>query len=372
MSVFTKTLRFRMVVMLLAIIAALALALIVLMELLAPTFFSNQLNMMGMNEMINNGGMMGPMMGGTSTADLEAAFDSSFRRALILSIAAAGIAAVALGAFATRRILTPLDSIRAASRRMAQGSYTERVEVPDETELAAVAEDVNALAGALEATENRRARLVSEVAHELRTPLTTIEGYLEGILDGIFEPTDAVLAASSREIRRLKRLADDLGRLSRADADAPLALEPIDISTLAAAVGDQLRPQAGAKQITLALHAMGPVSIQGDRDGLTQVLTNIIGNAIAYTPDGGTVTITTEATTGQAAITVQDTGIGLTPTELSAAFDRFYRANPDAPGGTGIGLAIARSITKRHNGTITAQSPGPGQGATFIIRLPLA
>jgi histidine kinase len=314
------------------------------------------------------------MMGGTSTADLESAFDTSFRRALILSVGVGAIAAVGLATFATRRILAPLDSVRRASRRMATGSYSERVDVPEESELAAVAEDVNSLAEALQETESRRVRLVAEVAHELRTPLTTIEGYLEGLLDGVFEPSDEILAASSREVRRLKRLVADLGELSKADADSRLDTVTVDLAELAGTVVEQLRPQADAKRITVQVDLESSASVLGDPDRLTQVLTNIIGNAVAYTPDGGGIDISVDSdpAAGRALVRVTDTGKGLQPQELTAVFDRFYRADPQAPGGTGIGLSIAQSIARRHGGEVTAESAGLHQGSTFTISLPLA
>src|SRR4030066_1552105 len=127
----------------------------------------------------------------------------------IAAIVSAAAAALASG-YAALRVLRPLEGVRRAARRLASGSYTERVPIPVESELAALAHDVNALGEALEKVEERRVRLISEVAHELRTPLTTIQGYMEGLLDGIFEPTEEIFAATAREATRLKRVAADL------------------------------------------------------------------------------------------------------------------------------------------------------------------
>ena len=360
-----RSLRVRLLIMQLAVITVGVVALVLVIEPLAKTFFQGHLDTM------NN--MMEGMMGDVLERDLESAFDSSLGRALVISVVASTVTALALSAFATRRILAPLDSIRAASRRMARGSYGERVRAPAEVELAALAEDFNAMAEALETTEQRRIRLINEVAHELRTPLTTVEGYLEGMLDGVFEPTDEILGTSIRELNRIKRLADDLALLSKTEEAAqPLDRTDIDVGVLANDVADRLRPQFAAEEIDLQVDSPIGLVVNADPDRITQVLTNILGNALAYTPTGGSVRLESAARDGAAFIQVTDTGKGLADDQREAVFERFYRADPTAPGGTGIGLTIARSIARRHNGEVTAESDGPGRGSTFTLRLPMA
>jgi histidine kinase len=366
----------------LLIIALGAVTLIVLVELLAPTFFSNDLRTMNsmMADPSHMGDMMGDMMTGSSStglftptvqADLEASFDSSFRRALAISLVVAGIAAIGTTAYATRRILRPLQAVRSAAHKLAAGAYDQRIDLPNEEELADLAQDVNALAEALATTEARRVRLISEVAHELRTPLTTLEGYLEGLLDGVFEPNAELYAASGREVRRLKRLAADLADLSRAEEESqPLHLELFDLTALAGEVTADLRVQADAKGIRLNVTQDGEqVAIRADRDRIGQALTNIIGNAITYTDSGGSVDINIEIDAHHARIEVTDTGRGLSTEQQTAIFERFYRGDPNGPGGSGIGLTIARAIARRHRGEIEANSPGTGKGSTFTIRL---
>lgn len=359
-----RSLQVRLLMMQLTVIVIGVVALIAGVEVLAGTFFEGHLRTMRH--------VMGGMMTSVMERDLEVAFDSSIRRALVVSVGVSIVAALALSTFATRRILAPLDSVRAAARRMAAGSYGERVEPPAERELAALAEDVNALASALDTTEQRRVRLISEVAHELRTPLTTIDGYLEGMFDGVFEPSEEILAAAGREVRRLKRLADDLSSLSAVE-EAPRALEllAVDLAGLAADTAERLRPQFQAQDVSLNVETPQPVMVTGDRDRLSQVLTNIIGNSLAYTPAGGRVRVRTERRGHHGVVSVTDTGKGLTPEQCAAVFDRFYRADPSAPGGTGIGLTIARSIVHQHGGEVTAESPGPGRGSTFTVQIPL-
>ena len=365
MRVWLRSLRVRLLVTQLAVIAVGAVALVVVIGPLARSFFRGRLH--------TTSQMMGGMMNGILEQDLESAFDSSLGRALVISVAASTLTALVLSAFATRRILASLEGVRAASRRMAGGSYRERVEVPTEVELAALADDFNALAEALDTTEQRRIRLISEVAHELRTPLTTVEGYLEGMLDGVFEPSDETLGASIRELRRIKRLADDLSLLSKTE-EAVLPINPaqMDVAALAVEVAERLRPQFEAAAIDLAVDAPSGLMVRADPDRITQVLTNILGNALAYTPVGGAVRVATTARDGMAVVTVADTGKGLTGEQRATVFERFYRADPAAPGGTGIGLTIARSIARRHGGEVTAESAGPGQGSTFTLGLPLA
>lgn len=360
-----RSLRFRLLIMQLAAISVGVVALVVVIEPLAKTFFQGHLDTM--NEMME--GMMGDVL----ARDLESAFDSSLGRALVISVGASTVAALALSAFATRRILAPLDSVRAASRRMAEGSYAERVQPPTEVELAALAEDFNELAEALEMTEQRRVRLISEVAHELRTPLTTVEGYLEGMLDGVFEPSDDVLGASIRELSRIKRLANDLSLLSRnEEAVQPLNRVEVDLAELAVDVVGRLQPQFEAEAIDLEIDAPSGLTVLADPDRLVQVLANILGNALAYTPAGGSVRVEAAVDDGAGIVRIIDSGKGLTAEQRDAVFERFYRADPAAPGGTGIGLTIARSIARRHGGDVTVESPGRGRGSAFTLRVPLA
>jgi len=302
---------------------------------------------------------------------LRDAFDGSLRRALAVALLVAGLAGMAIASFATRRILAPLASIRRVTRRMAGGSYDERVDLPAEIELAAVARDVNALAQALDETEQRRVRLISEVAHELRTPLATIEGYVEGLLDGVFEPTPEMLAAWDREVRRLKRLTEDLGALSRAEEGAqPLNLEELDLTRLVTQVIEHLQVQFEAKGVAVEVEAGEELHVRGDRDRLSQVLINVVGNALAYTPAGGRVSVDIGSEGSDVLVRVTDTGLGLTPDQQTQVFERFYRVDHSGPGGTGIGLTIARGIVRQHGGDITATSAGLGEGATFVIRIP--
>jgi histidine kinase len=268
-----------------------------------------------------------------------------------------------------------VHEVRDATRRLANGHYDERVAEPGERELAELARDVNRLAVELETVERRRARLVSEVAHEMRTPLTTIEGYVEGMLDGIFEPTEEVLGAIGEETSRLQRLASDLAEFSRAEEGAvALHVRVVDLGDLAATSAERLRPQFDEKGVTLAVRGGPPLPVEVDPDRVAQVLTNLFGNALTYTPAGGQVEVQASRDHERARIAVSDTGIGLSPDDLELVFDRFYRVQGAVrpAGGSGIGLTIARGLARAHHGDIEASSPGLDAGSVFTLTLPLA
>jgi histidine kinase len=207
----------------------------------------------------------------------------------------------------------------------------------------------------------------------MRTPLTTIDGYVEGILDGVFEPTEEVLTAISEESGRLSRLAADLAALSRADEGAlDLELRPVDLTQVARRVADRLRPQFDSKGVHLDLALDAPLPVHADEQRTSQILTNLLGNALTYTEPGGQVTVTACDRDQKARIEVTDTGIGIAPQDLSHVFDRFFRAPglQRPAGGSGIGLTIARSLARAQSGDVRASSPGPGQGSTFELELP--
>ena len=343
----------------------------VTVRLLAPTLFDHQMNMLGGDHM---GMGMGPGGQSGTAGSVQSAFLSALTTALLVGVLASAAAAGLAAAFVTSRLLRPLNAVRAATRRIAAGRYQASVPVPNVPELAALAGDVNTLATELASTETRRTRLLGEVAHEMRTPLTALEGYMEGLIDGVFAPEPEILGAASDELRRLRRLADDLSALSRAE-EQRLDLHPADtdLADLTRRAAGRLAPQFSDGHVTLTVHAPGPLPVRADPDRITQILTNIIGNALAATPAAGTVTVDARTAGQRAQVAVSDTGAGLAAEDLERVFERFYRApgQPRRSSGSGIGLTIARNIARAHGGEVTASSAGPGQGATFVLTLPL-
>src|SRR6266496_2053558 len=236
-------------------------------RLLAPHLFDQRMAIM------NGTGMN--MSTGTS---VHAAFVSALNTALLVGLLASVAAAGIIAALVTGRLLRPLDAVRDATRHIAAGRYQASVPLPSEPELAALAADVNTLATALAGTETRRTRLLGEVAHEMRTPLTALDGYLEGLIDGVFTPEPEILGAASDELRRLRRLADDLSALSRAEEQRlDLHLAGADLADLARLAAGRLAPQFSDGNVTLTIHAPGALPVRADPDRITQVLTNVIG-----------------------------------------------------------------------------------------------
>jgi signal transduction histidine kinase len=291
---------------------------------------------------------------------------------VISGIVAAGLAASVVARLAARRITEPIQAAGNATRRMASGNYAVRVPPGDSLELAALAEDINALAAELEETETRRLQLIGDVAHELRTPLQTIEGSMEALMDGVVEPTAETFAAIADEASRLKRLAADLSTLSKSQEDSyRLDLHPLDLATLLRDAAELLRHQFEAAGVQLQVETASPVEIHADADRLAQILTNVVGNSLAYTARGGTVTVSLGIDHANAVVRIADTGRGISATDLAHVFERFYRVDDQASTGTGVGLTIARSLARANGGDITASSPGVGKGAVFDVMLPL-
>lgn len=355
-----RSLRWRLILSYLVVVAVGAVTILVVARWTAPRLFRGHMEGMGR-------GMAGI---GSMAADLDLVFASSLSRALLVSLTASSLASLVIGGLMARRILRPVEQVRAATHRLAAGRYDERVVPPAEEELAALADDLNVLGRTLAETERNRMRLISEVAHELRTPLTSIEGYMEGLIDGVFPATAETFASVAEEAGRLKRLAGDLSTLSRVEEGAvALDLKMVDLGELVRTVAEHLRPQFLDEDVRLAVDVPSIV-VRSDPDRLTQALVNLLGNALAHTPAGGEVSVGGHERAGRALIAVTDSGQGIAGEDLGRVFDRFYRGTGARPGGSGIGLTIARAVVRAHGGDVTASSPGPGKGSTFTIELP--
>jgi histidine kinase len=303
----------------------------------------------------------------------------AFRGAVGQALFVAALTATLIGLLAAllliRQVLRPLRAIAAGSRRIAAGHYAERVAVPQSDELAALAESFNQMAAALEQVEAQRVALIGNVAHELRTPLTSLEGYLEGLVDGVIPDDPASFATMQHEVRRLRRLVDDLQTLSRVEVgQVELRIAACDLGALVERIVAQLRPQLIDSDLTLAVET-APVQALADPDRVAQIVINLVGNAIRYTPSGGAITVRVGSDADSARVDVIDTGIGIPAAALPFLFERFYRVDPSrarTSGGSGIGLTIARHLAWAMGGELTAASPGPGAGSTFTLTLPRA
>ena len=356
-----QTVRVRLVASYLVVVAAGAITLIVVASLVAPSFFDRHMAGMGQGRMA--------MMAGVE-AELDAAFSSSLRQAMVVGVLVSLGVAFVVAWVVARRIIRPLDRVRTATRSLADGNYRERVPLPAEQELRALAIDVNSLAASLEDTEQRRLQLIGDLSHELRTPLSAIEGYMEGLLDGVVPAEPEIFASVAEEAARLKRLASDLSALSRIqEGVSPGSRVEVDLGSLSRSVATRLRPQYDDQQVELTVD-VPELPVTGDPDRLTQVIVNLLGNALSHTPRGGKVEVSGHRIDDQVELSVRDTGHGIDPDDLPYIFDRFYRADPSIPGGSGIGLTIARAIARDHGGDVSANSEGPGTGAAFTLKLP--
>jgi histidine kinase len=264
-----------------------------------------------------------------------------------------------------------------ATQRIADGQYDERVQVNGNDELAQLAVYFNQMAENLNEVETMRRRLIGDVSHELRTPLTAIKGSMEGLMDGILPPTDETFQQVHAEAERLNRLVNDLQELSRVEAHAyQLDIRPVDATTLVRTVTKRLSPHAESKRITLDFELPPDLPhVLAGEDRAVQVLTNLTGNALQYTPEGGRVTIFAKRSSNKIQFSIRDTGIGIPPEHISHIFDRFYRVDKSrsrqAGGGSGIGLTIARALIEAHGGRIWVESAGERQGSIFAFTLPI-
>jgi histidine kinase len=313
--------------------------------------------------------------------ELQTSLFESIRGAMTTALATAAVAAVltalAVSLFVTGRIVAPIRAMARASVRIAAGQYRERVPVPSNDELGELAARFNQMAETLERVEERRRDLIADVAHELRTPLASIAGYMEGLMDGVIPAQPDTFHRVHREAVRLQHLVEDLQELSRAEAgQLPIHRREVAVRDLVESAAARLRPQFETKGVSLASEVVtGLPLILVDPDRMGQVLTNLLGNALQYTPEGGTVTVRAGGENGSVAITVVDTGIGIPAEHLPHVFDRFYRVDRSrtrASGGSGIGLTIVRHLVEAHGGSIRAESAGAGHGSTFTVTLPAA
>jgi len=309
--------------------------------------------------------------------DLSNDFRQAVNEVVLVAAAIAMAAAVAVSTIITRRIVSPIQEMTNASQRIAAGDYNERVAAVSEDELGELARSFNQMAVTLSETEQRRLRLIGDVAHELRTPLSSIKSAMEGLIDGIFPADPATFLNIQREVGRLQRLVHDLEELSRAEAgQIPLELQTTNPATFVQAAAERLRFQYEDKRVTLQVELPVDLSpVRADVARMTQVLLNLLGNALQYTPTGGQVTVRGRAGDKAVYLAIQDAGIGLAAEELPHIFERFYRVDKSrsrAGGGSGIGLTISKLLVEAHHGRLEATSPGLGQGSTFTITLPAA
>lgn len=325
--------------------------------------------------------MMGDIMGTEGLgSDLFSNFRAAVSEALLLGALTSLLSAIIVSFLISRRVVAPVREMMAASSRIADGHYRERVSLsgalePHEMdELENLAVRFNQMAEKLEKTETMRRQLIGDVAHELRTPLTTIKGSMEGLIDGVLNADVRTFQQVYQEADRLQRLVNNLQELSKVEAGA-YELKPIPtrISVLIDATQARLNRQFDEKGVVLEINVpLDLPLVLADRDRISQVLLNLVGNALQFTPHGGTVQINAWQAEDEVLVSIQDTGIGIPPEHLPHIFTRFYRVDSSrsrAGGGSGIGLTIAKLLVEAHGGRLWAESSGAGRGSTFTFTI---
>jgi signal transduction histidine kinase len=294
---------------------------------------------------------------------------------LIAGALASGIALV-VARYLARGMTQPLRDMARAAQRMEVGDYSQRVHTHSRDEVGQLATAFNRMSGELENLERSRRDLVANVSHELKTPITAIRAHLENVLDGVEEPDPATLQVMLAQTERLSRLIDQLLELSRLESgELPLRREDVELGPLVSQVLSEIEVARSDRGVEVSSDVPADLpAIEADRERVHQVLFNLLDNAVRFTPNGGSVTVSAERHDGSVEVRVADTGVGISPEHLPRLFERFYRADPARSrddGGTGIGLAIARSVVEAHGGHITAASE-PGAGSVFAFDLPVA
>lgn len=306
-----------------------------------------------------------------SRAGPEAGFISGVNQSLLLGGVLAALLAVALGAAMAQRLTKPLKELTVASQRIAAGQLDQRVDVSGTTEVRELAGAFNSMAANLARAEELRRNLVTDVAHELRTPITSMQVHLEGALDGAVELNRDTIELLRGETLHLGGLVDELGDLSAAEAgQLRLNLEDVDLGEVARHEVKVLRPRFDQAGVAVDVHVSADLpSMRGDVRRLTQILRNLLENALAHSKDGSTVSLAVSRIEAEVEVSVADTGAGIAPGDLPFVFERFYRAG-EARGGSGIGLTIAKRLVEAHGGTIEAHS-GLGEGTRMVARFPV-
>ncbi|HMQ54294.1 MAG TPA: ATP-binding protein, partial [Anaerolineae bacterium] len=305
----------------------------------------------------------------------EAQYVARIHRALIVATLGATGLALLLAIILARTLTGPLRELTAATQAVAKGHLEQQVPVRTQDELGQLAASFNQMSADLAQANQLRRQMTADIAHELRNPLMVINGYVEGLADGVLQPSAPMFEMMREETQHLQWLVDDLRTLSLADAgELKLNRRPVsprELLTRVATAHDHLARQ---QQIELRVEAAANLpDIAVDPDRMTQVLKNLVSNALRYTTAGGHIVLSSQARPNEVRLSVRDNGAGIASEKLAYIFERFYRADEartQSSGESGLGLAIAKSIVEAHGGTITAESE-EGQGTTFIIWLPL-
>jgi len=279
------------------------------------------------------------------------------------------------GVIVSYTLAKPLSRLAHAAEDIGRRDLSRRVQLQGSTEVRSLAQSFNNMVEQLEEAERLRRNMVADVAHELRTPLTVLQGNLRAILDDVYPLTKAEVAGLYDQTRVLSRLVNDLHELSQAEArKLPFAMEDVRLGQLLDNIATIYEPVTEVEDITLSLEIRGELPVYCDSARITQVIQNLLNNAVHHTQSGGKITIRAGRDVDFIYVDVHDTGTGIDSVHLPFVFDRFYRADKSRSrnkGGAGLGLAISKAIIEAHDGSIGVESTGiSGEGTTFTVKLP--
>ncbi|MBW7881497.1 MAG: HAMP domain-containing protein [Caldilineaceae bacterium] len=312
--------------------------------------------------------------------DAPASPAASFRDAVTRSVLLGGLGAAGLallvGSLLFFQIVRPLRGLAAAAQGLARGDLSHRADVRGDDEIGQLAQTFNQMAGALQRYSTERRNLIAEIAHDLRTPLAVLQGNLEAMIDGVLPASGEELASLHQETLLLSRLIDDLGILSQAETgQLHLEKQEIDPGALVRRVAGLLERRAGERQVALVAQVEPELpTLTADPARLTQVLVNLIDNALRYAPPTSSVEVTARRVGDEIELSVRDEGPGIPNEDLPHVFNRFWRgdrARARDTGGSGLGLVIVAQLVAAHGGRVEAENR-PGAGACFRVFFPLA
>lgn len=308
--------------------------------------------------------------------DSESVFLQTIQKYLLIAVVITIILALAFSMLFSKRLTSGLNSLSAAVEELTKHKQNVRVPLDNlSEEMKQLGFAFNELAMSLEKEERLRKEFTGDLAHELRTPLATLRSQIEAFQDGIWEPTPERLQQSHSELMRLVRLVNELEKLLAAEnPQIRLNKTELEAGKMVASIQQLQTPIFKEKGVDLIINLPEEkITFNGDLDKVTQILTNVVNNALKYTPEGGTVTISALKDKSMGGFTIQDQGIGIAAQDLPHIFERFYRGDKSRArktGGVGVGLSIVKALVEAHKGTITVESE-LDKGSTFTILFPL-
>jgi signal transduction histidine kinase len=294
-------------------------------------------------------------------------------RAIWLAAGLGGLLGLVLAIALSRGLTAPLRSLTASMNRFTQGERNLDLPRASPDEVGELTESFRRLVGEIERQEGLRKEMTADIAHELRNPIAVIQANVESLVDGVYPATAENLEPVLESVRLLSRLVEDLRTLALADAGRlTMEIGPTDVAPVLRRVVSAFESRAAPKNVTLHVDGAPSATAAADPQRLEQILSNLVGNAIRHTPEGGRVMMKIDsAPGGRVRIDVTDTGSGIPPEALAHVFERFYRADRGRSrieGGTGLGLAIARKLAEAQGGSLSAENLPEG-GARFRLVL---